>query len=70
MFFTIVNPLNFPRKRPPKPIVGLPMDSEFQETVAMDLKFYHGKILLHLVNHSTQLSTSSFIPYITYIFKI
>ena len=59
-----------------RPIVVLPMATEFQETVAMDLKFYSGKILLHLVDHSTRLSTSSFIPnknpdtILTYIFKI
>ena len=29
--------------------------SSFQECVAMDLKFYHNKILLHLVDHATRL---------------
>ena len=64
------------KKTPPIPIVGLPMAKEFQETVAMDLKFYNGKILVHLVDHSTRLSASSFIPdknpdtNLTYIFKI
>ena len=60
----------------PGPIVGLPVATEFQQTVAMDLKFYNGKIVLHLVNHSTQFSASSFIPnknpntILNYIFKI
>ena len=64
------------KKKPPRPIVGLPMVTEFQETVAGDLKFYNCKILLHLVDHSTQLSASSFIPnknpdtILTCIFKI
>ena len=35
----------------------------------MDFKYYNGKIILHLVDHSTRLSTFSFITYITYMFK-
>ena len=52
------------------------MATEFQETVAMDLKFYNSKILLHLVDHCTRLSASSFIlnknpnTILTFIFKI
>ena len=63
------------KKTPHRPIVGLHMAIEFQETVAMDLKFYSGKIF-HLVNYSTRLSASLFIPnknpdtILTYIFKI
>ena len=53
---------NLYKKVPPRPIVGLPVATEFQETVAMDLKFYDGKILVHLVDHSTWLSASLFIP--------
>ena len=40
-------------KAPPRPKVGLPMTRNFQETVAMELKFCHGKILLHIINHCT-----------------
>ena len=47
------------RKTPPRPVVGLPMTTAFQEAVAMDLKFYRGKILLHLVDHCNQLCTSN-----------
>ena len=36
------------KKVPPRPVVGLPMATEFQEMVAVDLKFYDSKILLHL----------------------
>ena len=36
------------RKAPPRPMVGLLMATPFQETVAMDLKFYRGNISLHL----------------------
>ena len=50
------------KKIPPRPVAGLPMATEFQETVAMELKFYDSKFLLHLVDHSTQLSASTFIP--------
>ena len=41
------------RKATPRPVVGLPMASTFQECVAMDLKFYKRHILLHLVDHAT-----------------
>ena len=44
------------RKAPPWPIVVLPMTKKIQESVAMDLKLYKGKILIHLVDHATGLS--------------
>ena len=50
------------KKAPPTPIVGLPMVTAFQECVAMDLKFYKGKILLHLINYTTRLQASAFVP--------
>ena len=50
------------KKPAPKPIVGLPNASRFQELVAMDLKFCKGKIILHLVDHATRLSVSSLVP--------
>ena len=37
------------------------MATSFQECIAMDLKFYKGRILLHLINHSTRLSVTSFV---------
>ena len=40
------------QKTPPQPIVGLPLATKFKECVAMDLKFYKGKILLHIIDHS------------------
>ena len=49
------------RKTSPRPVVGLPMATTFQECVAMDLKFYNGNILLYLVNHTTRLSSSKII---------
>ena len=50
------------QKPPARPVVGLPMATRFQECVAMDLKFYKGKILLHLIDHATRLSASTTIP--------
>ena len=50
------------KKPPSRPVVGLPTATEFLETVAMDLKFYHGKIILHLIDHCTRLSASTLIP--------
>ena len=47
-------------KAPSRTIVRLPMTSNFYETVAMDLKFCHGKILLHIIDHCTQLSAPTF----------
>ena len=47
------------RKAPPRPTVGLPIASNLRETVAMDLKFCHGKILLHIIDHCTGLSASN-----------
>ena len=40
----------------------MPIVSRFQECVAMDLKFYKGKILLHLIDHGIRLSMSTVIP--------
>ena len=37
------------------------MATSFQECIAMDLKFYKGRILLHLIDHATRLSVSSFL---------
>ena len=44
---------------PPHPIVRLPLATSFKECIAMDLKFYKGHILLHLVDHATRLSAST-----------
>ena len=50
------------RTAPARPAVGLPMATKFQETVAMDLKFYDSKIILHLIDHATRLSSAKLIP--------
>ena len=53
---------NLYKKPPSRPTVGLPLATRFQETVAMDLKFYQGKIILHLIDHATRLSQAVHIP--------
>ena len=37
------------------------MATSFQECIAVDLKFYKGRISLHLIDHATRLSVSSFV---------
>ena len=46
------------RKPTPPPAVGLPHALEFNETVAMDLKFFKGHIILHLIDHLTRFSAA------------
>ena len=45
-----------------KPVVELPLASKFKERVALELKFYKGKILLHMTDHATRLSVTVIIP--------
>ena len=45
-------------KPSPRPVVGLPHASRFNETVAMALKFFDGKIILHLIDHLTRFSSA------------
>ena len=44
-----------------RPVVGMPLASSFNEKVAMDLKSWKGKYILHLIDMFTQLSVSVFI---------
>ena len=50
------------KKPPPRPVDSLPMASTFQETVAMDLKYYQGRHILHLIDLCTRLSAATSIP--------
>ena len=43
------------------PVVGLPMASEFNEVVAMDIKFLNGKMILHLIDHLSRYSAAAII---------
>ena len=46
-------------KRPlPRPVVALPTSSSFNEVVALDIKFYHGTPLLHLIDSCTRFSAT------------
>ena len=47
------------KKTPPRPVVGFPMATKFNECVAMDLKFYDGKIILHMIDHVSKLSAAA-----------
>lgn len=40
---------------PPRPVAGLSMATRFQEIIAMDLKVYDSRIMLHLIDHATRL---------------
>ena len=41
------------KKPPPRPSISLLLANEFQETIAINLKFYEGHIILHLVDVCT-----------------
>ena len=46
-------------KRPPlRPVVAMPLASEFNEVVAMDLKFIDQVPVLHMIDHATRYSMS------------
>ena len=47
---------------PAKPIVTFPLASEFNESVAMDLKQVSGELVLHLIDHATRFSSAGVIP--------
>ena len=49
------------KRAPPRPAVSLPMVSRFQETVAMDLKYYQGHTFLHLIDICTRSSAVIFV---------
>ena len=42
-----------------KPTVAFPLARDFNESVAIDLKFYCGKPILHLIDHATRYITAS-----------
>ena len=56
------------KKPSPRPVVGLPMISQFLECVAIDLKFCRKHVLLNMIDHATCYSASAIItskkPYI------
>ena len=38
------------------------MATRFQEIIAMDLKVYDSRIMLHLIDHATRLPVAKWIP--------
>lgn len=49
------------KRNPAKPVVGLPMAKEFNEKVAIDLKKWNNKYILHMVDMFSRLTISCFI---------
>ena len=49
------------KKPPPRPCVSLPMASQFQESIAMDLKQYDSRQIIHIIDLCTHLSAATFI---------
>ena len=49
------------KKAPPRPIVGFPMATRFNQCVAMDLKQFGHVYLLHMIDHATRLSAGCII---------
>ena len=45
-----------------KPVVSLPMAKEFNEKIALDLKLWNGKWILHMVDMWSRFTLSSFVP--------
>ena len=60
MFLKIVNFVEY-MKPPPRPVVGLPVATSFNQCVAMDLKKFGNVHLLHLIDHATRLSACAVI---------
>ena len=49
-------------KRPPsKPVVCFPLSKEFNESVAMDIKYCENHLVLHLIDHATRFSSAAII---------
>ena len=48
-------------KTPPRPVVGLPLATHFNETVAMDLKQWNGRWILHIIDMWSRYTVSVFI---------
>lgn len=49
-------------RTPSRPIVCMPMASEFNEIISLDLKIWRGKYILHIVDLFTRYSVSCFLP--------
>lgn len=47
------------KRNPDRPVVSMPMASEFNEKVAIDLSFYKGQIILHMIDMWSRLTVSA-----------
>ena len=45
----------------PRPVVGMSLSKEFNSTVALDLKFFHSDIILHMIDLATRYSNGTFV---------
>lgn len=48
-------------RTPSRPVVSLPMATTFNEMVAMDLKLWRGKLILHMIDMFSRLTVSIFV---------
>ena len=49
------------KKPGPRPVVGLPLATKFNELIAMDLKMIDDKWVLHLIDHVSRYSAAGFV---------
>ena len=49
------------RRPSPRPVIGMPLATEFNEVVAMDLKKFQGRWILHLIDHLSRFSAACFL---------
>lgn len=50
------------KRNPDRPVVAMPMASEFNEKVAIDLKIWNGKYILYMVDMWSRLTIAAVIP--------
>ena len=50
------------KRQPRRPVVGMPLATRFNHTVAMDLKFIRGIIIIHVIDSFTRFSAAGVLP--------
>ena len=50
------------KRTPSRPVVGMPMATKFNQTVAMDIKYMKGKPVLHMIDALTRFSACVVVP--------
>ena len=61
-FPLLVRPASGMKKPAPRPVVGFPLGTHFNQTVAMDIKEIKRHKVLHLVDHATRYSVAVRLP--------